>query len=127
LLGRKDGDFFVNAHSKAFDAKVLNKVSVPMALVKITSGQIHSIDFHFKGNNARASGSFLMNYEGMKIEVLKRDDDTKRIRKRGLLSLAANLLVENKNSGTSFMAEYNRNIYKSSFNLVWKTILAGMK
>ena len=50
LLGRKDGDFFVNAHSKAFDAKVLNKVSVPMALVKITSGQIHSIDFHFKGN-----------------------------------------------------------------------------
>lgn len=127
LLGRKDGDFFVNAHGKAFDAKVLNKVSVPMALVKITSGKIHSIDFHFKGNNTKASGSFLMNYEGMKIEVLKRDDDTKKIRKRGLLSLAANLLVENKNSGTSFIAEYDRNIYKSFFNLVWKTIFAGMK
>jgi hypothetical protein len=127
LLGNKNGDFLVNANVKGFDAKVLNKVSVPMALVKITSGKINSIDFHFKGNNKRASGSFLMNYKDMKIDVLKRDDDSKEIKKRGLLSFAANLLVENKNSGKSVKAEYDRNIYKSFFNLVWKTIFAGIK
>ncbi|MEO6894442.1 MAG: hypothetical protein ABI136_05350 [Ginsengibacter sp.] len=127
VLGSKNGDFSANGHGKGFDASVLNKVSIPMALVKIRSGKIQSLDFHFKGNNSQASGSFLMNYEDMKIDVLKRDDDTKKIKKRGLLSFAANLLVENKNSGKSVKAEYDRDIYKSFFNLVWKTLFAGMK
>ncbi len=63
-----------------------------------------------------------MNYDGMKINVLKRDKDTKQIKKRGLISLAANLVVNNNNSGTSVSAHYDRNIYKSFFNLVWKTM-----
>ena len=127
VLTDQSGNFFVDAHATAFDAKVLNKVSIPMALVKINSGKIHSIDFHFKGNNKKASGSFLMNYENIKVDVLKRDEETKKIKKRGLFSFAANLLVENKNSGNSVEAESDRNIYKSFFNLVWKTIFAGMK
>ncbi len=85
LLGNKNGDFSANGHVKGFDATSLNKVSIPMALVKIKSGNIHSIDFHFKGNNTSAEGSFLMNYNGMKIDVLKRDKDTKQIKKRGLI------------------------------------------
>ncbi|MEO8823245.1 MAG: hypothetical protein ABI366_06680 [Ginsengibacter sp.] len=127
ILGSKSGDFLANGYGKGFDAKGLNKVSIPMALVKITAGKIHSLEFHFKGNNAKASGTFLMNYEDMKIDVLKRDIGTKKIKKRGLLSLAANLLVENKNSGTAVNAEFDRDIYKSFFNLVWKTLFAGMK
>lgn len=127
VLGSKNGDFSVNVHGKAFDATIMNKISVPMALVKIKSGKIHSIDFHFKGNNKSAAGSFLMNYDDMKIDVLKRDKDTKQIKKRGLLSLAANIIVSNSNSGTSVKANYERNIYKSFFNLVWKTIFDGMK
>jgi len=127
VLGNKNGDFFVNAHGKAFDATIMNRISVPMALLKINSGKINSIDFHFKGSNTTAAGSFLMNYEGMKVDVLKRDKETKQIKKRGLISLAANIVVNNNNSGTSVKPEYDRNIYKSFFNLVWKTIFAGMK
>jgi hypothetical protein len=127
LLGNKNGDFSVNGHAKAFDATAMNKISVPMALVEIKSGKINSIEFHFKGNNTSAGGSFLMNYDGMKVNVLKRDKETKQIKKRGLISLAANLVVNNNNSGTSVSAHYDRNIYKSFFNLVWKTIFAGMK
>ena len=127
VLGNKNGDFWVNGHANEFDAKILDKASVPMALVKINSGKIHSVDFHLKGNNKSAHGDFLMNYEGMKIDVLKRDDETKEIKKRTLLSLAANLIVNNKNSGSAVHAEYDRNIYKSFFNLVWKTIFMGMK
>ncbi len=127
LLGNKNGDFFVNGHGKGFDATLLNKVSVPMALVKVNTGKIQSIDFHFKGNNRSAGGSFLMNYDKMKIDVLKRDKETNQIKKRGLLSLAANLVVKNSNSGTSVTAKFDRDIYKSFFNLVWKTVFAGMK
>ena len=127
LLGNKNGDFFVNAHVNAFDARTLNEVSIPMALVKINSGKINSIQFHFRGNNTSVGGSFLMNYDGMKIDILKRDKDTKQIKKRGLISLAANAIVNNNNSGTSVKPESDRNIYKSFFNLVWKNIFAGMK
>ena len=127
VLGSKNGSFSANGNGKGFDAKVLNKVSIPMALVKINSGKINSLEFHFTGDDKKASGSFLMNYEDLKIDVLKRGEDSKKIKKRGLLSFAANLLVENKNSGTSVKAEYDRDIYKSFFNLVWKTIFAGMK
>lgn len=127
LLGNKNGEFFVNGHGKGFDATLLNKVSVPMALVKINTGKIQSIDFHFKGNNRSAGGRFLMNYDKMKIDVLKRDKETNQIKKRGLLSLAANLVVKNNNSGTSVTAKFDRDIYKSFFNLVWKTVFAGMK
>ena len=127
ILNSNNGDFSANAHGKGFDATVMNKISVPMALVKIQSGKIHSIDFHFKGNNTSAHGPFLMTYNNMKIDVMKRDDETNKIKKRGLLSLAANLVVDNKNSNTSVKAHFDRNIYKSFFNLVWKTIFTGMK
>jgi hypothetical protein len=35
--------------------------------------------------------------------------------------------TKEENSGTSVKAEYDRNVYKSFFNLVWKTIFTGMK
>ncbi len=127
LLDSKNGDFFANGHTGSFDALKMNQVSIPMALIKINSGKINSIDFHLQGNNTSARGKFLMNYDGMKVDVLKRDKDTKKIKKRGLLSLAANMVVNNNNSGSSVTPEYGRDIYKSFFNLVWKTIFTGMK
>lgn len=127
LLNSKNGDFVANGHTGGFDALKLNQVSIPMALIKINSGKIKSIDFHFTGNNSSAKGKFSMNYDNMKVDVLKRDKDTKKIKKRGLLSMAANLVVNNSNSGSSVTPEYDRDIYKSFFNLVWKTMFTGMK
>jgi hypothetical protein len=102
-----------------------------MALININSGKINSIDFNLTGNNTSAKGKFVMKYEDLKVDVLKRDKNTNLVKKRGLASLAANLVVENKNPGSSGLRvmhpEYNRNIYKSFFNLVWKTIFTGMK
>ena len=72
-----------------------------------------------------------MKYEDLKVDVLKRDKNTKAVKKRGLASLSANLVVQNKNPGSSGLRimnpEFQRNIYKSFFNLVWKTIFTGMK
>jgi hypothetical protein len=131
VLNDKEGHFTINGHTESFDAKILNKVSVPMALIHINGGQINSLDFNFKGNNTKASGVLTMKYKDLKVDVLKRDKDTKEIRKRGLASLGANLLVKNDNPGPEGLREvnpeYDRNIYKSFFNLVWKTLFTGMK
>ncbi len=131
ILNSNKGDFFANGHTAGFDLKNLNKVSIPMALIKINTGKINSIDFNFTGSNTNAKGKFIMKYENLKVDILKRDKNTNVVKKRGLASLAANLVVENKNPGSSGLRvinpEYERNIYKSFFNLIWKTVFAGMK
>ena len=130
-MSSNNGDFTANGHVGGFDALLLNKVSIPMALIKLNSGQINSIDFHFTGNNTSSGGSFIMKYNDLKLDVLKRDKNTNKVKKRGMVSLAANLLVQNNNPGSSGLRnvnpKYDRNIYKSFFNLLWKTIFTGMK
>lgn len=131
LMNSSNGDFVANGHTTGFDALLLNKVSIPMTLIKINSGKINSIDFHFNGNNTSAQGDFVMKYNDLKVDVLKRDKITNKVKKRRFISLAANFLVQNNNPGSSGLrkvnAKYERNIYKSFFNLVWKTIFTGMK
>ena len=131
ILNSNNGTFVANGHVGAFDALKLNRVSVPMALIKINTGHISSIDFHFKGTNTLAKGDFTMKYEKLKVDVLKRDKETKKVKKRGLVSIAANLVVINNNPGARGLRKvtpvYERNIYKSFFNLVWKAIFSGMK
>lgn len=125
------GNFVVNGSVGAFNALDLNKVSVPMALLRLNTGKINSLDFHFKGNNTGAEGDFTMKYEDLKVDILKRDKTTNEVKKRGLASLAANVIVKNNNPDSRGLRQvspsYKRNIYKSFFNLVWKTLFTGMK
>jgi hypothetical protein len=131
LLNSTGGDFTASGHTDAFDALALNKVSIPMGLINISSGKINSIDFNLKGNDTSAGGNLVMKYDDLTVEVLKRDKNTKEMKKRGFASLAANLAVKNNNPASSGLRkatpQYRRNIYKSFFNLVWKTVFTGMK
>ena len=130
-LDSDHGGFTATGHAGAFDAESLNKVSMPMGLIKIKSGKINSLDFNLKGNDTKASGDFVMKYNDLKVDVLKIDKDTKKMKKRGLLSLAANMVVKDSNPESGDLRtetpEYDRDIFKSFFNLVWKTVFAGMK
>ena len=131
ILGNDNGNFIVNGHTTGFDASILNKVSIPMGLIKVNDGNINSLDFHFTGNNNSAKGDMVMKYQGLKVDVLKRDKNTKEIKKRGLATLAANLIVLNNNPGSDGLRKvtphFDRDINKSFFNLVWKTLFTGMK
>ncbi|MBS1730014.1 MAG: hypothetical protein JSS67_04470 [Bacteroidetes bacterium] len=130
-LNSKHGNFVVNGQVSAFDAIELNKVSIPMALIQINSGKINSLEFNFKGNDTIAHGKFVMKYDNLKVAVLKKDKESKDLKKRGLATFATNLIIANSNPAQSGLRtqepEYKREIYKSFFNLVWKTIFTGMK
>lgn len=131
FLDNTNGAFIANAHVKQFDAKALNKISIPMALIEIKSGKINSLDFHFTGNNTQANGELVMKYEDFKVNVLKIDKDNKEVSNKGLVSFFANLAVLNNNPQNGELRtanpSYQRDIYKSFFNLVWKTLFIGMK
>jgi len=125
------GNFAVNGHISGFDALALNKVAVPMALMRLNTGTVTAIDFNFKGNDSSAKGDFVMKYNNLKVDVLKMDKDSKEIKKKGLTSLLANVIVKNNNPDNGNIREKDpssrRDIHKSFFNLIWKTIFTGMK
>ena len=131
FLNGNGGNFKVDGHVASFDALLLNKVSVPMALMRLNTGNINSIDFNFTGNDTSAAGDFVMKYDDLKVDVLKRDKDSKEIKKKGITSLLANVIVKNKNPDNGELRKeaphFDRDIHKSFFNLVWKTIFTGMK
>jgi len=131
ILNSDNGSFTTTGHADGFDALDLNKISIPMGLIKINSGKINSLDFNLRGNDNKASGDLVLQYNGLNVDVMKIDKDSKKIRKRGLLSMAANMVVKDSNPESGNLRketpEYDRDIYKSFFNLVWKTVFTGMK
>jgi hypothetical protein len=130
-LDKNGGNFEAKGHILTFNALLLNKVSVPMVLMRLNTGTINSIDFNFTGNDTIAKGNLTMKYSDLKVDVLKRDKDSKEIKKKKFTSLVANILVKNNNPENGNLRKenphFNRDVQKSFFNLVWKTIFTGMK
>lgn len=81
------------------------------------------------GDNYNAKGSETLLYEDLKIEVLKSDSSDNK--KKGFQTFLANALMKNSNptNGVTKTEEinYQRDITKSFFNLVWKSIFSGAK
>lgn len=127
-----DGQFIVNATFNAFDATQLNAATLPLGSTKIASGKIDRLAFTVKGNNNAARAFTTMNYENLKIEVMK-GDAASGYQKRGLLSAIANAFVlkENNRRGDKLpdqtSATYKRVTTKSFFNLVWKSVFYSVK
>lgn len=131
VLKDTGGAFIATGNIPSFDAHLLNKISTPMALMRLNTGTINSLDFNFKGNNYGAGGKMIMKYSDLKVDVLKRDEKSGGVKKKGIKSLLANIIIKNDNPRNGNLREanphYNRDVRKSFFNLIWKTIFTGMK
>lgn len=129
LTKHKNGNFTVTASMGALKGQALNDITVPLGLLKINSIDIKGLDVSMKGDNYKANGTVKLLYNDLNITALKAADDT--LKKRGLLSFIANNFVikkENPMSGRPVRIEsayFQRNIQRSFFNLVWKTIFTG--
>ncbi|MEO7961435.1 MAG: hypothetical protein ABIR19_07805, partial [Ginsengibacter sp.] len=125
------GNFRATGGVSSFDAHRLNKVAIPMALMRINTGTIDQINFGFSGDNRGANGKLLMKYHDLKVDVLKLDGKSRAIKKKGIKSLLANILVINENPRNGELREtkpaYKRDVRKSFFNLIWKTMFTGMR
>lgn len=130
-LGSKKGDFRMNGTIGSYNAPSLNHISVPMAMIRVNSGHVDGIRFDFSGDDFGAGGNMVMKYRNLKIDVLKkRDKYSDTLKKRGLLTLIANMAITDENPKDGNLREvnvrYERNPRKSFFNLIWKTLFTGM-
>lgn len=112
------------------DMGALNPALENLANVKITSGIMHSLDFHIVGNSATSHTTAVMSYDGLEIALLKKHDHH---RERHLLSfLADTLVIRHQNPDRrghlhTGEGEAERDYYKSQINFVVKSLIAGVK
>lgn len=127
-----NGAFFIRAKFSPFPITLLNEATIPLGNVRLTNGRVSRLDFSLRGDNWSATGSTNLNYEGLKLDVLKPEKENGP-QKNKLMSLIANtfLLHENNRPGDKFKdaysVTYQRVPTKSFFNLVWKTVFYSIK
>jgi len=109
-----------------------NSVLVPLALIKVRSGSLKSLDFSIRSDAKTSAGKVTFLYNDLKIELLRAGQEG--YQKKGLLSFLANLIVIKNNNpddaGTpprSSGVVYVRPPLIPFFASVWQTILSGVK
>ena len=131
-LKSKNGKFTVNGTMKTTDATIFNPLSKPMALVEINSGTINSLDFNFICNDYNAKGIVRLLYNDLNIKLLKQEQEEtgKEYKAKKMISLLANIKISNANPEKNkpvriVTVNHARDINKSMFNLIWKSIFEG--
>lgn len=130
-LADKDGAFSSTVRMGSIDATLFNRFSRPYALMAVKSGTINRMYFHIDGNEYSARGRVDLYYKDMKYAVLKKDDETKEIKERKLVSALSNMMLPNDNptKGGKFKKgpiNIKRPANMSFFGLLSKAMLDGM-
>jgi hypothetical protein len=128
-LGRADnGNFSVTAEMGAMNGQHLNEASRGLGLVEIKELEIDKLKAEITGDNNHGNGRVSFAYHDLKIAALKESDKGK-LKKRGIVSFLANTFVVKRDGETppeKYNVTYQRDPYRSFFNVVWQTISLGV-
>lgn len=108
----------------------LNPMLEPLAKVQITSGEIEELKFKITGNSMKSKVDMLFLYDGLKIRIMKEKDG--KLETSSFFTTLANGLIPTANNPNHrgirrADAEAERDIYRSQFNYLWRTLFAGLK
>jgi hypothetical protein len=130
-LNDRKGVFIMDARLGEMNAPALNVILKPMALAELDKGKINSLRFHLDATNTHGKGKLILRYENLSIKLLKKDDDKNKYKTKVLPTLAAGILLKDSNPvhGKTRVGEvyYTRDIHRSIFNLMWKSLFAAIK
>ena len=110
---------------------LLNRVVTPLAGIQIDSGRLERIEFRVTGNDARSEVQMTMLYDGLDVEMVRRQPDG-RLKERRLMTFVVDkMLIRPSNPdgrGTRTAdGSAERDPYRSQFNYWWKSLLPGIK
>jgi len=128
-LNSTNGAFEVSGEAGSFNGPALNPMIEALGMASIKSGKVNKLTFNMKGNNYNATGSTVFLYNDLKVELLKKDST--EIKKKSLMSILSNALIKDANPQKDVIRtgeiNFQRDITKSFFNLVWKGVFSGIK
>lgn len=127
----ENGKFGASGSIAGTDAKVFNELVTPLGLANIESGKLNSCSFNFDGNDYGAIGTVKLLYNDLKIKLLEKDPADGKYKPKKFASLLANAALKDDNPKKNKPARiakvnYKRDVNKSFFNLVWKSIFTGV-
>jgi hypothetical protein len=130
-LNDRKGNFQMDAKLKEIEGVDLNPLLKPMALAELDKGKITSLVYHLDATNTRAKGRLILEYNDLEIKLLKKDDDKNKYKKKLLPTLAAGFVLKKANpeKGKTRVGnvDYDRDIHRSIFNVMWKSLFAAIK
>ncbi len=130
-LNDRLGRFQLDAKLGEMPAVTLNPLLKPMALAELEKGKINSLQYKMDATNTKARGTVVIKYEDLKIKLLKKDENKNKYKQKFLPTLAAGVLLKDSNPKHDKMrvgnVDYTRDIHRSMFNLMWKSLFSGIK
>ena len=128
-LNSNNGAFEVTGTASPFNGPALNPMIEPLGMASIKSGKINKLDFKLTGNDYKATGNITFLYSDLKVELLKLD--SAEVKKKNFMSILTNALIKDANPKNGVVRtsdiDYQRDITKSFFNLLWKSVFSGIK
>ena len=126
-MNTSNGSFSLSAVISNMKATDLNPVIEPLGPAQARQGKINKLTFSVTGNDLESKGSYSINYDDVKVNVLKSSgDSTAELEKKGLLSTLANFVLKNDINTTVEITE-PREKNRSFFNLIWKGLFSAVK
>ncbi|SKB76530.1 AsmA family protein [Daejeonella lutea] len=114
------------------DADMFNAAIRPLSLIEIKSGSLQRMEFNGSGSTKGVRGLLTCYYNHLKIALLERSEKTTWLKRRGIASIFANVLIiesDNPSPGrpvrkVSF--NYARPAHSSFFNMIWKGMSSAL-
>lgn len=132
-LTKTDGSFEAEAHISPTDITVLNPLVEALGSVRFKSLQTGEAYYKIKGNEHVAYGYLKMPYTNLEMQVLHLPENGKEGSHKKFISWVIKKISHDSNPGKNGELRiannirYERNKYRSFFNLIWKTMFTAAK
>lgn len=128
----KLGAFTYKGSLTAMNAKALNPLTKPLAMVEVSSGYFDRLHFNVKANEYKAVGRVDFFYRNLAVQIITKESDGSKS-KNGMVSILTNKFLindSNPDANEKFHPgpiNYRRPLTASFFNFLWKSLFEGVK
>lgn len=132
-LDDTNDDYSYRGHLAAMPLEAVNAAVMPLALIKITSGQLNSLDFSIHSTQKMSTGLLKLLYRDVEVRLL-RSGQHENYHSKPVKSLLTNTLIikhNNPDKGSSrprfAKVVYIRPKNHPFFESIWETLFSGIK
>lgn len=133
-LTDKNAAFSYKGHLGPMSLSAVNEATMPLAMIKVTSGKLNAFKFDIKADSRVSKGRVTLLYNDLKVSLLKPGVVSETLRKKLIESLFANIFIlkhDNPDKAgeipRSFNVVYKRPVNSPFFKTQWQTLLTGIK
>jgi len=128
----KLGSFSYKGALTGMNARTLNPLTKPLAMIEVSSGHFRRLSFNVKADEYKAQGWVQFYYNDLAVRIIAKDKDGAKS-KNAMVSLLTNKFIindSNPDANEKFHPgpiNYRRPLTASFFNFLWKSLFEGVK